>query len=258
MGPLALTVDDAGIADVVFDRPPVNAVSMEVYEALDSLVDVVERSEGIRALVLRAPDDARAWCGGADLNDFAGISVGARKRRYDLINRVLPRVYAVDRPVIAAVNGHAIGVGMILAGVCDLRVAADTATFACPEIDFGLVAGGGGLFSWLKMPEARVREMLFTGARFGADDMLACGFLNYVLPKEDVVPKARALADSIAAKSLPAIKARKRVSVELEGRTWRDGYLLAQAATADLTAGRDGDEGVAAFLEGRPAQYKDG
>jgi enoyl-CoA hydratase/carnithine racemase len=254
---LHVAVDDVGVADVVFDRPPVNAVSVEVYQALEALVDLVSVSDQIRVVVLRAPDGARAWCGGADLNDFAGISVEGRKRRYDLINRALPRFYGLDRPVIAAINGHAIGVGMILAAACDMRVAADSAAFACPEIDFGLVAGGGGLFSWLKMPEGRIREMLFTGARFSAASMYESGFLNYVVPAAEVVPKARALAELIAPKSLPAIKARKRVSVALEGASWFDAYQLAQDASGELTDGRDGQEGVAAFLEQRTAHYRD-
>jgi enoyl-CoA hydratase/carnithine racemase len=257
LGPLNVSADDAGIADVVFDRPPVNAVSIDVYEALDALVDLVSGSSDVRVVVLRAPDDARAWCGGADLHDFDGISVEARKHRYNLINRALPRFYELDRPVIAAINGHAIGIGMILAAACDMRVAADSAAFACPEIDFGLVAGGGGLFSWLKMPEGRVREMLFTGDRFTAASMYDAGFLNYVVAKDEVVPKARALAASIARKSLPAIRARKRVSVALEGANWTDAYRLAQAASAELTDGHDGQEGVAAFLEQRPARYED-
>jgi enoyl-CoA hydratase/carnithine racemase len=98
---------------------------------------------------------------------------------------------------------------------------------------------------------------LFTGDRFSAATMYDSGFLNYVVPKQDVVPKARMLAGSVAGKSLPAIKARKRVSVALEGATWTDAYRLAQVASADLTEGRDGQEGVAAFLEQRPAHYQD-
>jgi enoyl-CoA hydratase/carnithine racemase len=257
IGPFQVTVNERGVGSVVFDRPPVNALSIDVYEALLQLVEAVSQSTEIRVLVVSAPSDARAWCGGADLKDFAGITVEDRKRRYAVINRALPALYHLDRPVIAAINGHAIGVGVILAAVCDLRVAADSAAFACPEIDYGLVAGGGGLFSWLKMPEARVREMLYTGRRFSAEELRDTGFFNYIVPRDEVVVRAGELAELIARKSLPAVQARKRVSTASEGLVWTDAYLLAQDATAALTSGRDGDEGVHAFLEHRSADYRD-
>jgi enoyl-CoA hydratase len=250
-------VDDDGVGVVVFDRPPVNAVSIAVYEALADLVDLVESSDEVRVLVLAAPPDARAWCGGADLNDFVGMDSAARKERYDFINRSLPRLYHLDRPVIAAVDGHAVGIGVILAAMCDMRVAWEDASFSCPEIDFGLIAGGGGLLAWLKLPEGKVREMLYTGRRFSAAELRESGFFNYVVRREDVLPTSLELARLVAAKSLPAIKARKAVSNALEGLTWMDAYLLAQRATAELTDGRDAQEGVRAFLEHRDARLAD-
>ncbi|WP_228430811.1 enoyl-CoA hydratase/isomerase family protein [Baekduia soli] len=257
IGPFRVSVDARGIASVVFSRPPVNAVSIDVYEAIGRLADAIAATDEVRVVVLSAPAGARAWCGGADLNDFVGITPEGRTERYDFINRTLPRLYDLDRPVIAAINGHAVGIGVILAATCDLRVAADDACFSCPEIDFGLVAGGAGLMAWLKMPEGVVREMLYTGRRFTAGELAGTGFFNYIVAREEVVPKAMGIAELIAAKSLPAIKARKATSNALEGLGWHDAYLLAQRATAALTAGEDGQEGVRAFLEGRAAQVRD-
>lgn len=257
LGSLELTLDDAGVAHVVFSRPPVNAVSLSVYEDIGRLVEVVEASDAIRAVVLSAPPTARAWCGGADLKDFVGMDPDRRKQRYAFINERVPGFARMDRPVVAAINGHAIGIGMILAALCDLRVAADDAQFACPEIDYGLVAGGGGVFAMLKMPEAKVREMLFTGARFSARDLEPTGFFNYVVPRDQVVPRAMQLATTIAAKSLPSVRARKLASVAIEGRSWMDAYLDAQALSARMAAGADGGEGVRAFLEHRAPQYLD-
>lgn len=257
LGSFAVEVNEAGVALVTFSRPPVNAVSISVYEDIGALVDLVESDTAIRAIVLTAPDDARAWCGGADLNDFVGMDTARRKERYAFINAQLPRLYHLDRPVIAAVNGAAIGVGMIMAGLCDMRVAAEDARFACPEIDYGLVCGGAGLFALLKMPEAKVREMLFTGAKFTARELEPTGFFNYVLPKAEVLPKALDLAERIAGKSLPSIQARKAASSALDGLTWMEAYLDAQALSAELVAGADSGEGVRAFLEGRRPAYRD-
>src|SRR6202044_645444 len=136
------------------------------------------------------------------------------------------------------INSHAVGIGVILAGLCDLRVAAESATFACPEIDFGLIAGGGGLFSYLNMPEGFLRELLYTGRRFSSTEMRNAGFLNYVVPKNDVLAKSLEIAELISKKSLPALRARKRVLTEMEGMTWHESYLLAQRASNDLVENR--------------------
>ncbi|ETI63720.1 enoyl-CoA hydratase [Sphingobium sp. C100] len=255
----AFTMDvmDDGVALILFDRPPVNAVSIDVYEAIGAITDHVAASDDIRAIVLAAPPGARAWCGGADLHDFDGIDVEGRKARYAFINAQLPRFYRLDRPVIAAITGAAIGIGMILAALCDMRIAAQDATFACPEIDYGLVAGGAGLFAHVNMPEAKIREMLFSGARFTARELESTGFFNYVLPAAEVLPRAMALARGIAGKSLPAIRARKVASARLEGMSWTEAYLDAQSLTAQLTSGSDGAEGVRAFLDHRAPRYED-
>lgn len=252
-----LDVDDDGVAVLCLDRPPVNAVSIQVYEDLGRVINHVEHSNGIRAIVWSAPAHARAWCGGADLHDFDGIDVEARKARYAFINEQLPRFYQMDRPVIAAIHGAAIGIGMIFAALCDMRIGAEDAVLACPEIDYGLVAGGAGLFSLVNMPEGKVREMLFTGARFTARELEVTGFFNYILPREEVLPCALRLARAIASKSLPAIQARKVASSRLEGASWSQAYLDAQSLTAVLTVGDDGAEGVRAFLDHRSPQYRD-
>src|SRR6185312_10460641 len=96
-GALSLQVRQDGVAVVIFDRPPVNAVSISVYEDLGRLSDFVAASSAIRVIVLAAPDNARAWCGGADLNDFVGMNSDKRKERYRFINAQLPKLYALDR-----------------------------------------------------------------------------------------------------------------------------------------------------------------
>lgn len=256
-GSLSLEVTEEGVGHVVFSRPPVNAVSLSVYEDIGALSDAVEKDETVRAVVLSAPEDSRAWCGGADLKDFVGMDTEKRKERYRFINAQLPRFYSLDRPTIAAINGPAIGIGMVWAGLCDMRVAAEDALFACPEIDYGLVGGGAGLFGMLKMPECKVREILFTGRKYTARELEPTGFFNYVVRRSDVVATAMDLARRIASKSLPSIRARKTATVALEGRGWMDAYLDAQALSAELVAGSDGAEGVRAFLEHRRATYRD-
>lgn len=257
IGSFELELGSDGVAIVTFERPPVNAVSISVYEDLGALITLVEQDFRIRVLILTASIQSRAWCGGADLNDFVGIDAEGRKKRYEYINEQLPRFYRMDRPVIAAINGPVTGVGMILAALCDMRIACEDAHFSCPEIDYGLVAGGASIFALAGLPEAKIREMLFTGQRYTARELEPTGFFNYVMPAAEVMEKALSLACIIAAKSLPAVRARKIASSNLEGRTWIDAYRDAQALSGALTSGHDGAEGVQAFLEGRDANYQD-
>jgi enoyl-CoA hydratase/carnithine racemase len=256
VGAFAVSLDQEGIASVLFSRPPVNAIAFETYGDLGALVDHIEASDA-RVVILSAPASARAWCGGADLNDFVDMTPARRKERYAFINAQLPRFYQLDRPVIAAIEGAAIGVGMILAALCDMRIAAEDARFACPEIDYGLVAGGGGLFIHVNMPVAKVREMTFTGQSFTARELEPTGFFNYVLPREQVAPRALEMARKIASKSLPAIRARKIAGASLATRSWMDIYLDAQALSGALVAGSDAGEGVRAFLDGRVPDLRD-
>lgn len=257
IGSFEIDVRSDGIAIVTFNRPPVNAVSISVYENLGELVTRCEADPAIRVVILTANEKSRAWCGGADLNDFVGIDADGRKERYSYINAQLPRLYNMEKPLIAAINGHAVGVGVILAALCDMRVASEDALFSCPEIDYGLVAGGTAIFALTGISEAKIREMLFTGQRFSARDLEPTGFFNYVVPAGMVVEKAMDIARAIASKSLPAIRARKIASTNMEARNWIEAYLYAQALSAELTLGRDGAEGVNAFLSGRKAQYLD-
>ena len=257
IGSFNVNIDKDGIALVVFSRPPVNSVSISVYEDIGNLTDFIGSDPHIRVAIITALDNARAWCGGADLNDFVGMDTAKRKERYRFINTQVPRFYQLDKPVIAAINSHAIGIGMVLAGLCDMRVAAEDACFAVPEINYGLVGGGAGLFSMLNMPEAKIREMLFTGRKYTARELEPTGFFNYVVAKDKVLDTAFEIARLIAKKSLPAIRARKTASVNLEGKSWMEAYLEAQALSADLVASTDAEEGVQAFLDNRTPDYSD-
>ena len=256
VGPFEIAVSE-GVAVVTFDREPVNAFALSTYDALNELIDIVEGDDDIRVMILTAPETSRCWCGGADLRDFVGMDPVNRKARYAVINEIVPRFYAMSKPTIAAITGHVIGIGVMLAAACDLRVASEDAKFACPEIDFGLVAGSSKLLNYLGMPEALVREMAYTGARIDARRMLASGFLNDVVPLDDVLSTALALGKSIASKSMPALRARKHSFVSHESLAWLDAYKLAQGLSAELVALRDAQDGVEAFLAGRTAVISD-
>ena len=187
--------------------------------------------------------------GGADLHDFKGMTEARRKERYGYINAQLPRFHDIDRPVIAAIRGATIGIGVMLAALCDLRVASEDARFACPEVDYGLIAGSAGLLATLGMPQAKLREIYYTGRAFTARELEPTGFFNYVLPRAAVLPMALDLAGAIAAKRLPVLRQRKRASLALEGSGWIDSYLEAQAMSASLVENPENEAAVRAALD---------
>jgi enoyl-CoA hydratase/carnithine racemase len=248
-GSFSLEVRDDGVGVATFSRPPVNAVSLSVYEDIGRFADHIAADDQIRVLVIRAPDDARAWCGGADLNEFKGMTSERRKERYRFINEQLPRFHRIDRPMIAAINGATIGVGVMLAGMCDMRVASENARFACPEVDYGLVGGSSGMFATLGVPEAKIREMVYTGRAFTARELESTGFFNYVLPPAAVLPIAMDLATQIASKNMPVLRARKLALQVWEGSRWMDAYLEAQEQSSPLVERPESGAAVIAALE---------
>ena len=252
-----LETDSDGITVVTFDRPPVNAMSFDVYPELKVLADIIQSSDESRVVVITSPPDARAWCGGADLNDFLPLGFESRIERYRLVEDCLPHLFNLNRPTIAALNMHAIGVGFVMSTFCDIRVASEEAFFAIPEIDRGVMAAGGSFFTRLNMPMGKVREMVLTGRRFTAEELRETGIFNYVVPKKDVMPKAIEVARIIAKKSLPALKFNKTTMNLAETMPWQSAYSMTVPISAHLTSMPDSKEGIKAFLEKREAKYAD-
>ena len=254
----SLETDAEGVTVITFNRPPVNAFSRETYEDICDLADIIEADDTTRVAVLTSPHDARAWGGGADLNDFVELNYETRLERYALVNKTFQRVFNLDRPIIAAVNNHAIGAGFVLSTLCDVRIASKDAFFALPEIDRGVLANGGGMFFRLRMPQGFIREMIFTGRRFMADELRDANVFNRIVPKEQVLPTAIEIARLMAKKSLPALKANKAaINVGETQTSWLETYKMGQQTSANLTTHADAKEGIKAFLEKRDPIYVD-
>jgi enoyl-CoA hydratase/carnithine racemase len=240
---------------VTFDRPPVNAFSYAVYEQMERLAERLDGDVAIRVVVFGAPPGARAWIGGADLNDFVALDYDSRIERYRLVNRATDRIFALTKPVIAAMDSHAVGAGMTFASICDIRVAAENVFCSMPEIDRGLTSGGGAPFLRLGMPSGKVRELIFTGRRFLAPELHACGFIDHLTPPGGALAKAMEIARVVATKSLPALQGTKFCANAVESMDYREGRALSQEYSARLTAGLDAKEGIRAFLERRNPSY---
>ena len=249
-GSLIFDVADA-IGTITIDRPPVNAFDADAYRVLGDIVTEIDSRDDVSVVLVVASDRSTSWCGGADVNDFVGMTGEDRQRRYDLINGTIPRLLRLDRPVIAAISGPVVGVGVLLAAACDLRIASEDAWFSTPELRYGLIAGSSRLLNYLGIPEAIVREMAYTTRRVSAAELRAVGFLNDVVPAAQVRETATALAARIATFDPEALRARKRAFVRHETLDWLSAYELAQSMSKQLVESPASAQGVADFL-GKP------
>jgi len=242
------------VAIARLNRPDkLNALSPEMLYALAEAFDKLNRDEAVRVIVLYGGE--KAFAAGADIEAMAKaspIDIQLRNTR-----KSWQRIWAVDKPVIAAVRGVAFGGGCELAMGCDLIVAGEGARFGQPEIKLGIMPGAGGTQRLARaVGPALAMEMILTGEPISAADALRQGLINRVVPDESVLDEALALANLIA--ELPAIAvrlARKAVRFGLE-RTVQEGMEMERRNYRLLYDTEDQKEGMQAFLEKRPAKFK--
>ena len=174
-------------------------------------------------------------------------------RRNRLIREAFYCILECRKPVIAAVNGAALGAGFCMMTCCDILLAAENALFGMPEIDVGLAGGFGFLHRFL--PQSKVRRLLLTGERIPASELYRLGVLEACLPAEELMPAAMQLATQIAAKSPVAVRMLKESFNPVENLSLRDAYRLEQNATVQLSKSVDAQEAQRAFIEKRQARF---
>ena len=241
------------VAVVTLNRPPVNAVNAELRDRLTGIFDAATDRDDIRCLVLTA--QGRIFCAGADLKDRPDVSQpGAYWRHNRGVRETGNAIKECTKPVIAAVNGAALGAGMGLCAACDIMMASENAVFGMPEIDVGL-AGGAAMLTEL-FGKSFVRRMMFTGDRLPASELHRLGVIDSVWPAEELVPQAVAMAERIASKSPLGIKYAKNSCNLVQLMPQRDGYRFEQNFTYELSRTEDALEARTAMLEKRKPVFK--
>jgi enoyl-CoA hydratase len=253
---LLYEVDGDGIALVTINRPDkLNALNATVIDELDRCFAAMETDDAVRGVVLTGAGP-KSFVAGADISRFPELDAVSGRRMALRGQAVFNRIEALPRPVVAAVNGYALGGGCELAMACHLRVASENARFGQPEVDLGLIPGYGGT---QRLPRLVGRglatELILTGGAIDAHRAHAIGLVNRVVPAEELLDAARGLAATIAKKapvavalSLEAIRASE---LDLPHGLTHEAALFGQACATE-----DFKEGVAAFLERRKAAFK--
>ena len=242
-------IEAPNVAVVTLDRPPVNALSRELRIALIAAFDALEADADVRAIVLTAK--GKVFCAGADIKEKAVLAgeppdtVRANRLTRDGFFSILDS----SKPVIAAVQGAALGAGCVLAACCDMILAAETAVFGLPEIDVG--QGGGASFMQRILPPSKVRRMMLTGERVPAAEFYRLGAVEACLPGAELMPAALGLASAIAAKPPGALRRIRGAFSTVEALSVRDGFHVEQAYTTELSRSTEGDAARRAFFERR-------
>ena len=243
------------IAWITLNRPDkLNALNREVFGELGAALDRLERSPDALVGVLHGA--GRAFAAGADIQDYVDISVHDYRAFMDVGRAVSDRLASLAKPVIAAVQGFALGGGFELVLACDLVVAADNARFGLPETKLGLVPGGGGTQRLTRLVgRTRATELMIAGRFLTADEAHAWGIVNHVVAKDDLLARAEELAGVVAAQAPEAVSTIKRIVREGADASLATALSLEQDATARLVVSDDAREGIAAFIEKRPPSF---
>ncbi len=239
---------------ITIDRPPVNAMSLQAHRELLAALRSVEADEDIRCVVLTGAGD-RAFVAGGDVSELGAMDAASALVRTRVIRQVFDAIRRNPVPVIAAVNGYALGGGLVMVSQCDIVVAADTATFGLPEINVGVMGGTRHLARIV--PEKVMRWMALTGNRVDAAFMEKLGVVQQVVPREQVLQAALAAADAICAKSPASVRLMKEVMNLTESMSLDDGYHVETYATAIIKSHPDSMEAARAFKEKRPPVFRD-
>ncbi len=246
------------VATLALDRPEVhNALSMALCEALLDALERIAADAAVRVVVLegRGP----SFCSGADLKERRGKPADWLSRHNRAIGAAARALAALPQPVVAALHGYALGGGAELVLACDLRVAAEGSRIGFPEVTLGIIPGAGGTQRLPRLVGPAVaKELIFTGRRIDAAEALRLGLVTEVVPDAQLGAAARALAGRIAAAAPLAVAAAKQaIDLGLEAGL-PAGLALEFRSQLALYASADWQEGLAAFAERRPPQFRGG
>ncbi len=254
----ALKLDiEHGIAQITINRPDkLNALSDQVIAELSAAVDTVEQDDDIGGAIITGAG-SKAFVAGADIAELARQDAVEGKERSLRGQRVFRRIEQLRKPVMAAVNGFALGGGCELAMACHFRLASDNARFGQPEVKLGIGPGYGGT---VRLPRlvgrGRALQLLLTGEMIDAAEAWRIGLVNAVYPADELLAEARKIMSGILENGPLAIALVLEAVDAAEGMTQDDGLLLEANHFGLASATEDMHEGMNAFLEKRQANFR--
>ncbi|MBI4495877.1 MAG: enoyl-CoA hydratase/isomerase family protein [Deltaproteobacteria bacterium] len=248
---------EEGMAIVTIDnQPSLNALNTPTLIQLEAIFDDLSKNEGVQGVIVTGAGE-RSFVAGADISEFLRVDGKGAADFMARGQRLFDKIAAFERPVIAAVNGYALGGGNELALSCDIRIAAENAVFGQPEVNLGLIPGYGGT---QRLPRligpGKAKEIIFADERIGAQEALRIGLVERVVPKGQALEESKKLLKKILTKGPVAIRmAKQAIHLGLK-MSLADGLEMERRCQAVCFGTEDKDEGARAFLEKRPPSFK--
>jgi enoyl-CoA hydratase len=245
------------VAILTINRPEaLNALSSALLEELRSELTAIAGDVGIGCLVITGAGD-KAFIAGADIAEMATKTPLEARAYAELGQECANLLETMRAPTIAAVNGYALGGGSEIALACDIRLCSDNAVFGQPEVDLGIMPGWGATQRLARTTSIGfAKELIFTGRRVKADEALARGIAQHVLPLADLMPKALEMAQQISAKSPVAIAYAKQATNRALAGDLATNYMVEADLFSILFSTEDAKEGLRAFTEKRAANFQ--
>jgi enoyl-CoA hydratase len=243
------------LARLTIDRPDVrNAIDRTTADEIRTALDALRADDSVGVLVITGGGD-KVFVSGADIKDLKSRTYKSGLEGCN--NALFQAIEEFDRPVIAAINGHALGGGLELALACDIRLAVDSARFGFPEVGLGIMPGAGGT---QRLPRivgmGRARELILTGDLIDAAEAHRIGLVNRVVPRAEFDAAIQALADKLLSRGPVALKLAK-MALNIASKTPLDaGFQFEILAQSVLFETEDKNEGLNAFLEKRPPKFE--
>ena len=244
------------VATVTLNRPEtMNALSVDLLRELMVVLEELERDDEVAVIILTGAGD-KAFVAGGDLKALADVTVQWAREFALLAQKVFNCIEELSKPVIAAINGYALGGGCELAMACDIRIAAESARLGLPEVKLGIIPGFAGAPRLVRLVgKGKAKELIFTAEMIKADEALRIGLVNKVVPADELMSAARAMATTIASRSRTAIKFSKQaIDNGLEMDVKRAGLFEAELYSLCFAC-EDRREGILAFLEKRTPNF---
>lgn len=250
---LIIKIEDS-IAWVTINRPEkLNALNQETIQELSDCFSTIESDNAVRVVIISG-QGAKSFVAGADIKEFSSYTIlQAKEMTQNGHDNLMNKIENLSKPVIAAINGFALGGGLEMALACHIRIASENAKLGLPEVTLGLIPGYGGTQRLSKIiGKGRAFQAICTAEAFNASKALEIGLVNEVLPQEKLLERAKEIATKITTNSAIAIKAAIK---SINASDSSNGFDVEISEFCQLFSTSDFQEGVSAFLEKRKAQF---
>ena len=245
-----------GILTITLNRPKqLNALNIETFNDINQALKYAKDTDEVKAVLFTGSGE-KAFIAGADIKEFSNFSVKQAKQLSRNGHQTFKKIEKFKKPVVAAINGFALGGGLELAMACHFRIASDNAKFGQPEVNLGLIPGYAGTQRLpMLIGKGNAMELLMTGDMIDAQKAERLGLVNYVTSQEELIPTAKKLLQKIMSKSPKAISGVIKAVNAFYSKT-KNGYETEIKIFGESFATEDFKEGVSAFLEKRKANFK--